>query len=266
MAAPWRDYITSPVFLASFALSLLYLTVLSFAPQMITYLLHTGFSPLQVSCMRIGAVISELAGTWAAPMAMHRIGPVRAGLWFINWQFGCLAAAAAGFILFDDSSSNSRLVAVSLIVGVALSRVGLWGFDLSVQYLVQEVSSSNKFQIPIPVQGWTGLLANQTQGTTPASRARFSSTEMALQNIFELVSFMITIVFPRPEQFKYPVLISYGAIGVASVSYAVYVRKERGHLVHLSKLCFGRNGDDKMSFLSVLRRSGRRNGGYEHLV
>lgn len=138
MAAPWRDYVTSPVFLASFALSLLYLTVLSFAPQMIAYLLYTGFTSLEVSCMRIGAVISELAATWAAPMAMHRIGPVRAGLWFINWQFGCLAAAAAGFIFFD--SSNARLVAVSLIVGVALSRVGLWGFDLSVQYLVQEVS------------------------------------------------------------------------------------------------------------------------------
>ncbi|KAL1966865.1 hypothetical protein VTN77DRAFT_3830 [Rasamsonia byssochlamydoides] len=243
MAAPWRDYVTSPVFLASFALSLLYLTVLSFAPQMITYLLHTGFTSLEVSCMRIGAVASELAGTWAAPVAMRRIGPVRAGLWFINWQFGCLAAAAAGFVFFDSSNAGnaSRLVAVSLVVGVALSRVGLWGFDLSVQYLVQEE-------------------------TSPSIRARFSSTEMALQNIFELISFMLTIIFPRPEQFKYPVLISYGAIGTAAISYAAYVRKERGHLVHLSKLCLGGGSDNDKTLFSAFARSWRRNNGYEHLV
>lgn len=127
----------SPVFLASFALSMLYLTVLSFGPQMITYLLHTGFTSLEVSYMRIGAVVSELAGTWAAPPAMNKIGPVRSGLWFINWQFGCLATAAALFIFLD---SNSHLVALILIIGVALSRVGLWGFDLSAQYIIQEVS------------------------------------------------------------------------------------------------------------------------------
>lgn len=136
--APWREYVSSPLFLSSFALSLLYLTVLSFGTTMVTYLLHTGLNSLQVSGMRIGAVIAELSGTWAAPFIMNRIGPIRSGLWFLNWQFTCLAAAVAAFAFLDNSS---QLAAVSLIVGVALSRVGLWGFDLSVQFLVQEVSS-----------------------------------------------------------------------------------------------------------------------------
>ncbi|QMW33241.1 hypothetical protein G4B84_008672 [Aspergillus flavus NRRL3357] len=187
--APWREYVSSPLFLSSFALSLLYLTVLSFGTTMVTYLLHTGFNSLQVSGMRIGAVIAELSGTWAAPFIMNRIGPIRSGLWFLNWQFTCLAAAVAAFAFLDNSS---QLAAVSLIVGVALSRVGLWGFDLSVQFLVQE-------------------------GVDEHARARFSSTEMALQNIFELFSFATTIVFPLPEQFKYPVFISYGAIAMAAV-------------------------------------------------
>ncbi|KAF9894481.1 hypothetical protein FE257_006364 [Aspergillus nanangensis] len=192
IAAPWQEYISSPVFLASFSLSLLYLTVLSFGTTMVTYLLHTGFSPLEVSCMRIGAVVAELSGTWAAPFIMDRIGPIRSGLWFLNWQFGCLAAAVAGYAFLDDSS---QVVAISLIVGVALSRIGLWGFDLSAQFLIQE-------------------------GVNEHTRARFSSTEMALQNIFELLSFATTIVFPHPEQFKYPVFISYGAIAVAAVFFA----------------------------------------------
>lgn len=134
---PWREYTTHSVFLASFSLSLLYLTVLSFGATMVTYLLHTGFSPLEVSGMRIGSVIAELSGTWAAPFIMDRIGPIRSGLWFLNWQSCCLAAAAAGYVFLDPSS---RMVAVSLIVGVSLSRIGLWGFDLAVQFLVQGVS------------------------------------------------------------------------------------------------------------------------------
>lgn len=139
--APWKEYIASPVFLASFALSLLYLTVLSFGATMTTYLLHTGFTSLQVSYMRIGSVAAELSGTWTAPMIMNRIGPIRSGLWFLNWQFVCVAGAAVSFVAWD---SSSRFVAGTLIAGVALSRIGLWGFDLSVQFLVQEVSGFSK--------------------------------------------------------------------------------------------------------------------------
>lgn len=135
--APWKEYVASPVFLPSFALSLLYMTVLSFGATMVTYLLHSGFNPLEVSCMRIGSVVAEVSGTWTAPIIMNRIGPIRSGLWFLNWQFCCVAGAAFAFVLWD---SNSKLVAATLIIGVALSRIGLWGFDLSAQFLVQEVS------------------------------------------------------------------------------------------------------------------------------
>ncbi|KAJ5782408.1 hypothetical protein N7457_004182 [Penicillium paradoxum] len=217
--SPWKEYISSSVFLASFALSLLYLTVLSFGATMTTYLLHTGFSSLQVSYMRIGSVAAELSGTWTAPIIMNRIGPIRSGLWFLNWQFVCVAGAAAAFVTWD---SSSRLVAGTLIAGVAMSRIGLWGFDLSVQFLVQE---------------------NIQEG----ARARFSATEMALQNAFEMLSFASTIAFPLPGQFRYPVLISSGAVTVAAVCFAAYVRKERGHLLHRSR-CLG---GDKVLYRAI---------------
>lgn len=136
--APWQEFARSRVFLASLALSLLYLTVLSFGATMVTYLLHSGFTSLEVSYMRIGSVAAELSGTWIAPIIMQRIGPIRSGLWFLNWQFCCVAGAAAAYVPWD---SNSKLVAGCLVIGVALSRIGLWGFDLSVQFLVQEVNS-----------------------------------------------------------------------------------------------------------------------------
>jgi len=57
---------------------------------------------------------------------------------------------------------------------------------------------------------------------------------MGLQNFFELLSFASTIVFPDASQFEYPVMISLSAALVADCCYAGYVRKERGHLIHLS--------------------------------
>lgn len=134
--APVQEYCASPVFLASFALSLLYLTVLSFGATMVTYLLHSGFNSLEVSCMRIGSVAAEISGTWTAPFLMNWIGPIRSGLWFLNWQLCCVVGAMFAFVFWD---STSKAVAGSLIIGVALSRIGLWGFDLSAQFLIQEV-------------------------------------------------------------------------------------------------------------------------------
>jgi len=61
---------------------------------------------------------------------------------------------------------------------------------------------------------------------------------MALQNIFEMLSFASTIAFPLPSQFRYSVMISNGAVAVAAICFAAYVRKERGHLLHRFK-CLG---------------------------
>jgi iron-regulated transporter 1 len=58
---------------------------------------------------------------------------------------------------------------------------------------------------------------------------------VALQNLFELFSFASTIVFPRPQQFRYPIFISYSAIVVAAACFAAFVRQKRGHLLHASR-------------------------------
>ena len=70
---------------------------------------------------------------------------------------------------------------------------------------------------------------------------------MALQNIFEMLSFGSTIVWSQPEQFQYPVLISSGAVAVAAACFAAYVRKERGHLLHRSR-CLG---GDKVNYRRI---------------
>ena len=73
-------------------------------------------------------------------------------------------------------------------------------------------------------------------------RGEFSTTEAALQNMFDLLQFMGTIVFARPEMFKWPVLMSCVSVAGALVVYALFVRKRRGHLVHIYEKILDREG------------------------
>jgi iron-regulated transporter 1 len=204
---PWGDYFQNPAFLASFSLSLLYLTVLSFASQMTTYLLTLGYTSTHVSIMRLVSVVLELSATVAAPWLMAKIGAVRSGLWFINEQVLSIALAIALYLSFDE---KPMLAGGVLVLGVCLSRLGLWGFDLSVQFLVQEDAPE-------------------------ATRGSFSAIEMSLQNVFELLSFTTTMVWWRPEDFKIPIYISAGAIATSAACFAGFVRQKRGHLLHTDR-------------------------------
>jgi iron-regulated transporter 1 len=201
-----KAYITSAAFLPSFSLSLLYLTVLSFSGQMTTYLLTfpTLTAPI-VGGIRTVATIFELGSTWLAPYLISRIGPTRAGIWCLSWQIMCLSAGISTFFYTTESS----LPSVSLLItSIVLSRIGLYAFDLVAQLIIQGSIPSNQ-------------------------RNSFSTTEASVQNLFELFTFLTTIIFPRPDQFKIPACVSFGAVCLAGAIYAMYVRDRRGHLLHL---------------------------------
>lgn len=74
-----------------------------------------------------------------------------------------------------------------------------------------------------------------TQGVEATARGSFSSIEAAWQNLFEILSYISTIVFSRPDEFRWPALISVIAVGVAGFLYTIFVRIRRGHLVHVPK-------------------------------
>lgn len=129
------SYIQHPAFLPSFSLSLLYLTVLTFGGQMVTYLLSLGFTSISIGLLRTISTVFELSSTWLAPKAMHKIGAIRCGIWFLNWQIAWVVLAV--LMLWVDIPRQYAVV--GLLAGTIASRVGLWGFDLSAQVIVQEV-------------------------------------------------------------------------------------------------------------------------------
>ncbi|KAF2223150.1 Ferroporti-1 [Elsinoe ampelina] len=205
-------YTTHRAFLPSVSLALLYLTVLSFGGQMINYLVSRTLASLTIGLLRTTSALFEISATFIAPLLMSRIGPVRSGIWLLNWQLFCLAIATATMWVQDLAIGGLWL----FLPAVMLSRAGLWGFDLSAQVLIQE---------EVEAEG----------------RGRFSAIEAGFQNLFEMLAFATTIIWARPEEFKVPALISAGSTAGAAVLYALYVRRERGHLFHRSK-CFDKRG------------------------
>ncbi|OAP63159.1 hypothetical protein AYL99_02386 [Fonsecaea erecta] len=206
-----KIYMSQGAFLPSISLSVLYLTVLSFSGQMVTYLLASGYTSTIIAVIRLISTGCEMSATWMAPAAMAWIGPIRSGLWFLNLQMVCLAVALGFFWM----AGSPIWAASGLIAGTILSRIGLWGFELSAQVIIQEQ-------------------------VEPEYRGSFSTTESSFQNIFELCAYVSTIIFPRPASFKWPATMSVAAVYIAGALYASFVRRRRGHLVHVSKCLEGR--------------------------
>ncbi|PWW77267.1 hypothetical protein C7212DRAFT_357277 [Tuber magnatum] len=207
---PISTYLHHSAALPSLALSILYFTVLNFGAQMVTYLLASGYTPLHISSVRGISVLFEISATWLAPLVMSYVGPIRGGLWFVNWQLLCVSGAVSAFLFLE----NPKLAASGLILGVTLSRIGLWGFDLCVQIIVQgEVE--------------------------PGYRGSFSAMEASVQSTFELGSYAMTVMLANPAEFRYPVIVSAVAVLLAAGLFAGFVRRRRGHLVH-APACFGK--------------------------
>ncbi|RYP63402.1 hypothetical protein DL771_009300 [Monosporascus sp. 5C6A] len=136
-------YFHHSAFLPSFALSFLYFTVLSFSGQMIAYLISVGYNSLHVGIARTVSTIFELSATWIAPRLIKRIGTVRGGIWSLSWQMIWLAAGVSWFFAnFRGLGTDSVASATGLAVAVALSRIGLWCYDLCAQNIVQDISFS----------------------------------------------------------------------------------------------------------------------------
>ena len=106
------------------------------------------------------------------------------------------------------TSSSLFPAATGLMVAVILSRIGLWTFDLCARNIIQEEVDET-------------------------SRGAFSTVEASFQNLFEMLGYITTIVWARADRFRWPALISVAATWSAGGVYMVFVRRRRGHLLHV---------------------------------
>ena len=129
------EYVSRHALVPSLSLSVLHFTVLSLAGRMATLLLAIGYTSTSLALVRMLATGCEMLLTWLAPRVMRLIDPVRNGMWLISVQSLFLGISV---ILFWKLESTPFLAATCLVAGTALSRIGLWGFDLSAQIIIQQ--------------------------------------------------------------------------------------------------------------------------------
>lgn len=221
----WAAYIHQPAAPAALSLALLYLTVMSFGTLMTAYLKWSGIKEAELSIYRGVGALSGIAATLVFPTLQKKWGLIPTGAAAIWAQLICLVLAATPAILSrtnnplleedgedgtgttgNSSSSSSALVMRLLILGLILSRFGLWGFDLAVNQILQETVPSVNLGAVNGVQG-------------------------SLQSLFQMLAYVAGVVIWRPTQFSFLMAGSVVAVAAAALLFTLYgLRVRFNHL------------------------------------
>ena len=260
----WRTYIKQDIARVGFAMAALYLTVLGFSGVTSTYFLTQGLTNDLIGVFYgLGGVVGIL-GTLVYPHLRRRIGTVRTGLFGLCSQVTMLLVSGVGVFIpsaNDQGSTSSAgyysancsqevgndtingnasnysfsgefgggegggggggigVGVILVVVGVIGARFGLWMFDLSVSQLVQE------------------RVVEEERGVV-------SGVMSSMNSNMDMLHYILVIIAPRPQDFRYLALVSVVMVTSGLLMYASYVHKVRGHLFHFSKLCrcFGVKG------------------------
>lgn len=174
---------------AGLSYSCLGLNSFTFGGAMTTFVLWKGMSIEEVGLWRGIMSAVGLLGTLVYQLSTRYTNVVNTGEWSIVYLFVCLTVACSSFWVEDYTLSIYLLV-----VSTAVSRIGLWVFDISVTLLYQE-------HVPQGVRGLVG------------------GTQQSLMSFFTMTAGCLGLLFHRPEQFWVIATTGYASIGVAALLY-----------------------------------------------
>jgi len=184
----------------AFCLAILYCSVLNFGPQQVGYLKWRGVSQATLGWFRGSGALLGVVSTIIFPKFRARIGTPATAVLGGSAQviFLLLCVVAAGLKHRDVEEATAWLQ----MIGVALSRFGLWMFDLSVTQIITE--------------------------TVPArERGTFGGALSAMQNMFFLLVLLGGVVWHEQTDFWGLALVSFACVVVSAVLFVVWFRRSR---------------------------------------
>lgn len=127
----------------------------------------------------------------------RRIGLVKTSLVSIYLQLASLVLATfPSFLKFLwTGSASDKLSTITLMLGISLSRFGLWSFDISVNQVLQMCIPENIF-------------------------AKVFGVQQSFQSLFQMAAYVITLLFPNPRYFVWLMLGSDAVVLLASLLFS----------------------------------------------
>ncbi|KAI7750721.1 hypothetical protein M8C21_013023 [Ambrosia artemisiifolia] len=165
----WQVYLQQDIVLAGLSLAVLYFTVLSFGTLMTATLEWDGIPAYIIGTGRGISAIMGISATFLYPFLETRISTVRTGLWSIWSQWTCLLICVGSIWVKNNTTS-----AYMLMSGVAVSRIGLWVFDLSVIQQMQD-------QVP------------------ESDRAVVGGVQNSVQSFWDLMTYIMGLIISNPQ-------------------------------------------------------------------
>lgn len=197
LQAGWRAFFREPVAPAMIAYALLWLSALSPHGVLLTGFLQDGWRlpEWMIGLFRGSGAIFGLIATIVFPIALKRLGLMRASLFFLGLQ-SIMVLLASGLFLAGEAWAQ-----IGFLVVILFSRVGLYGFSLGEVQIRQE-------------------------GIHPSVRGQVNGFASALTGLATLLLFAFGTALPNTEDFKYLIFLSTSCICIAFLIFARWAKSK----------------------------------------
>jgi iron-regulated transporter 1 len=201
-----QRYFQHPVLLASMSYVLLYGSVLSFGNVMIAFVLWSEqMSEAGLAAARGCGALLGLAATVLAPKQLARGWGLDKTAYFYSVALLFAISVACASFLFSDVASGGSVA--MLVLGVVLSRFGLWGFDLVMVQILQE-------------------------RVDPAEAGRISGVQSSLLNVMYVAGFIFTLIVPDPSDFYVAGWFSFSCLLASTITFTCYRVQRNENIAH----------------------------------
>jgi len=272
LAGGWSTYMRHRVRDAGLGLAFLYMTVLGFDSITIGYAYSQGLCASWLGGLQAAGAVMGMLGTISYPTLRRRVGLERTGLFASGLQISCLCLCLVAIflpgtpfvllhpelpqmdevttiapLLHDNGTTHHPgnqsdlppafgavtesvdvLIDVTrnrckknpydsyvsigvMMAGIILARFGLWNLDLTITQILQEQVGESE-------------------------RGIVNGVQHSLQDLLDMIKFVLVIFIPHPKHFAYLVILSFIFVTAGGGFYASYTTRVRGHFFHFEML------------------------------